>query len=92
MEGQKSLTTEEMELERIKSHGKFKARPLRKELFTRVTGLPSVERLPCTTDFNEFKLSSHRVIFERPISTLDQELEECKKQFRARELNKAILE
>lgn len=90
----KVLSTEELELQKIKEHGQFKARQLNKKLFTQVLGLPTVEKMPCTTEFNEFKLrlNEKKSSESLPKSTLDQELEECTKQFKARELNKKILE
>lgn len=52
--------------------------------------------MPCTTEFNEFKLRINEKKAMQTIPTakpsIELELEECKKQFRARELNKAILE
>jgi hypothetical protein len=53
---EKMLTTEERELLEIKKKGTFKARKLNKDLFKTVIGLPKVEKMPSTTEFQEFKL------------------------------------
>lgn len=74
-------------------HGGFKARPLKKEIFTKITGLAHVEKMPCTTEFNLFNLRQKKSSIEESVqSSIDRELEECRKQFKARELKKSILE
>ena len=48
--------------------------------------------MPITTEFLEFKLhSGTRPSNETPLTTEELALEECKKQFKARELDKRIL-
>ena len=90
---EKVLTTEDRELQEIRNHGGFKA-PFNKKLLTKVIGVPQVERIPLTTEFQEFKLripKRETTLKSEIISSEAHQLEECKKQFKARELNKKIL-
>jgi len=50
------LSTEEKELQEIKKHGGFKAKKFNKRLFSQVFGVPTIEKLPSTTEFQEFNL------------------------------------
>ena len=82
-----------MELNQIKNHGKFKARKLSKKLFSGTIGVTKVERIPATTQFQEFKLQiASKPTVPTTKTSEELELEECKKnQFKARELNRSIL-
>ena len=86
----KVLTTEEAELQQIKSRGSFKARPLKRSVLA-----PRVDRDDClstlsrVTEFKEFNLRTSQLPAKRPAPT---DLMQAPTPFKARELDKKILE
>jgi Cell cycle regulated microtubule associated protein len=69
---------------------------LNTKLFKSVLGVPKLEKLPSTTEFSEFnlRLNQKRLTESQQPKLTSEELAaiECQKQFKARQLNKKILQ